>query len=284
MKHVVITADDFGLTRSLNDGIIKAYEEGIVTGVSILPTGFAFEEAIEWLKSNRIVDVGVHLSLTVFRPLTDTKEIATLVTKKGHFLKRYQFLLKFIIGRISLDEVYIELKRQLEKVRNAGLNIVHISSHEHIHMMPGILEIFARLAREYSIPAMRCLQSDKIVGEVSFGKLYRHLVSLLLGRRARIVLKDNRLLIPDHLYGFLNARRLTEKVLIEILNSLEDGLTEIVSHPGFLSPELLKTSRWHINCEDELYALTSRKARNRIDAIGAKLTTYQDYSSNRSHP
>jgi predicted glycoside hydrolase/deacetylase ChbG (UPF0249 family) len=277
MKYLIVSADDFGLVKSLNDGIIKSHEEGIVTSISVLPTGYAFDEAVGWLKSKGVRDIGVHLNLTAFSPVSPPHEIQTLVTDKGSFLKKYQLILRLISGLISLDEVHLELNRQIEKVREAGLDISHLDSHEHIHMLPPLLDIFIRLAKRHHVKAMRRLQVDMVLGNISPRKLYRNLVSLYFGRRTKLVLMSALLESPNHLYGFVNAGRMTEEVLLDILRRLPDGLTEIVCHPGFLSPELLKISNWHVNCEDELYALTSRRVKKTVEEEGINLTTYQEY-------
>jgi len=67
-----------------------------------------------------------------------------------------------------------------------------------------------------------------------------------------------------------------EDNLIDMLRSLKDGVTEIVSHPGFLSPEILAGHRFYLNCEAELAALVSRRVKMAIEKEAIKLISYGD--------
>ena len=66
---LIVTADDFGLTRAISDSIIEAYRHGIVTGAWLMPTGRAFEHAVELARANPELDVDVHLTLDEERPI-----------------------------------------------------------------------------------------------------------------------------------------------------------------------------------------------------------------------
>src|SRR3989338_4936855 len=116
MKYLIVSADDFGLTKSINEGIVKAYKEGIVTSLNLLPTGEAFEDALNLAKGLKLEDIGAHISLTETGPLTDPGLIPSLVTRGGRFYKNHnEFFLKFFLGAIDRDQVYVELKNQLDR-------------------------------------------------------------------------------------------------------------------------------------------------------------------------
>ena len=70
MKCLIVTADDFGLSKSINEGIVKAYKDGIVTSISLIPTGEAFHDAVALARDLKLEDIGAHLSLTETGPLT----------------------------------------------------------------------------------------------------------------------------------------------------------------------------------------------------------------------
>ena len=42
-----INADDYGLSRGINNGILECAKYGIVNGISIVPNGYAFKDGIK---------------------------------------------------------------------------------------------------------------------------------------------------------------------------------------------------------------------------------------------
>ena len=62
-RILIANADDFGLSKGINRGILSAYQQGIVRSVSLAPNGPAFEDAVEIISSNPGLDVGIHLCL-----------------------------------------------------------------------------------------------------------------------------------------------------------------------------------------------------------------------------
>ena len=95
------------------------------------------------------------------------------------------------------------------------------------------------------------------------------------------VLNEEAIRHADHFRGFLDSGKLKEDTLIETLKSLEEGTTEFASHPGFLSPEVLSRYRFHMDCEHELYALTSPAVKRLVQERGIKLTGYREFLSGK---
>ena len=280
MKYLIVSADDFGLTKSVNEGIAKARREGIVTSVNLFPSGEAFDDALRLAKELGLKEAGAHLALTETIPVTDPSRIPTLVATDGRFYGgRNQFLLRFILGMVDHDHIYTELKAQMDAVIGAGITITDLSSHEHIHMVPGILDVFVKLAKEYDIPAIRYPHKDISARPFGPDGLYKSFVlAFFEGGMAR-VLNQSSIRSPDHFRGFLDSANITEEALLGILDSLEEGTTELVCHPGFLGPEVLDRYTFHANCETELFALTSRRVRKRMEDRGIQLMTYGEFLS-----
>ena len=267
MKQLIVAADDFGLTKSINKGIVKAYRDGIVTSLNIIPTGDAFEDAVKLLKDIKLEEVGAHLSLTE----------TPLLTKPAEFYKNHnEFFFKFISGKIKRDEIYNELKNQLDKIKKTGVKIMNLSSHEHIHMIPAILKIFVRLAKEYDIPYIRCTYRDRIIKPVTLKKIYKKMILLCFGGVDEKILKSANIKGADNLFGFLDSGYINEKVLVNILRSLKEGTTELILHPGFLGPQILNKYRFHIKCEEELSAITSPRIKKIIKEEGIQLLAKQN--------
>jgi membrane-associated phospholipid phosphatase len=70
IKKLIINADDFGLHKSINDGIIKAYQHGCVTSATIVAGGNAFVHAAMLAQHYPGLKIGVHLTLVAWEGLS----------------------------------------------------------------------------------------------------------------------------------------------------------------------------------------------------------------------
>jgi predicted glycoside hydrolase/deacetylase ChbG (UPF0249 family) len=135
LKYLITNADDFGFTRDVNEGIVQAHRQGILTATTLMATGPAFDHAVGLARENPELDVGVHLVLVGSEgyPATVARLVASL-------------------GRIR---IYDELARQVSKVVDAGIRPTHLDTHKHIHLLPPVLGAVARLSEEFKIPWVR---------------------------------------------------------------------------------------------------------------------------------
>jgi len=271
MKNLIVAADDFGLSKSINEGIVRAREEGIVTSINLIPAGEAFDGAVRYLKDTSAKEAGCHLSLT---------EIP-FITGKRHYKGYFSLFIDILSRRIGVSEIYAELKAQMDRLKDTSLALVNLSSHEHVHMAPGLLGIFVRLADEYGIPSIRRLRKEKMFRPFSISKAYRSLVSAYLDDRADDILERSHITSTDHMIGFLDSGSLNDDIVIGMLESLEEGTTELVTHPGFLGPEVLSRHGFHKGCEAELVALTGRPVKKAVMDNGIRLITYGEFISGR---
>src|SRR5271169_5712936 len=83
MKQLILNADDFGLTRGVNQGIIRAHREGILTSATLMATGPAFSDAAELARANPTLGIGCHLVLTGGIAVSPARDIPSLVDRNG---------------------------------------------------------------------------------------------------------------------------------------------------------------------------------------------------------
>ena len=117
MKYLIPNADDFGYTRDVNEGIIHAHRQGILTATTLMATGAAFDHAAALARENRSLDVGVHLVLVGSEGFPPT--IAQLIQQ---------------IARRRI-RIYDELAAQVRKVQSAGIQPTHLDTHKHTHLL-----------------------------------------------------------------------------------------------------------------------------------------------------
>ena len=171
MRHLIVHADDFGLTSSINAGIIDAHLNGILTSSSIMANGKAFDEAVDLAFSVPTLDVGVHLTLVEETPLVPPGEVPSLVSKNKKLLPNARSVfLRHLKNQLNLQHIRAELEAQITKVTATGLPISHVDGHQHLHVLPGVFPIVIELAEKYNIGAIRVLEffDNKFLAFVKF--------------------------------------------------------------------------------------------------------------------
>ena len=260
MKRLIVNADDFGFTRDVNEGIVHACREGILTATTLMATGAAFEHAVELARQTPELDIGVHLVLVGSPGYPDT--VAALIRAVA-------------LGRIR---IYEELAVQIKRILNAGLCPSHLDTHKHTHLLPPVLDAVTRVASEFRIPWIRRPFDLPLNAARSGWK--KRLVSdglTAVRRRFHRTIASRGCFTTDHFAGFQMTGRYDAGELAELIRSLPEGLTEFMCHPGFCTGELraartrLKESR-----RRELDALTSPDVRIAIEQSGIQLTRYPD--------
>ena len=122
MTKVIINADDFGLSKATNYGIIEAHLNGVLTSTTLMVTMPSVEHAVSLMKFVPDLGVGLHLNITLGQPLTDNE---TLTNEEGYFIKPQNLNQEY-----SEEEVYLEFKKQYDKFINlVGEKPSHFDTH-----------------------------------------------------------------------------------------------------------------------------------------------------------
>jgi hopanoid biosynthesis associated protein HpnK len=281
-SQAIVNADDFGLCEEVNRGIARAFDRGILTSASVLVTGRGFEEAVQLARARPGLDIGVHLALTQTEPALMPAAIPSLVDREGRFLKDWRaFLSRYLRGGVRMEEVELELRAQIRRAREAGLRPSHLDSHQHVHMLPRVALLVARLASENGVRAVRYPRQRRaaVRGRSGTRGLRRRLelaALRLMCWMARGAVETNGLLVADDFRGFMEAGRWDSDSLVETLRSIDSGLTEISCHPG-ADDAIDEELRWDYAWERELAALTDPAVAAAVLHSGVQLTTYRDF-------
>jgi hopanoid biosynthesis associated protein HpnK len=278
--RVIINADDLGLCEAVNLGIAEAHDRGPVTSTSLMPTGEAFDHAVALARARPALDLGLHLALTQTRPVLPAASVPSLVDGSGRFPRDWRaFLPRYLRSAVRREEMARELRAQVERARQAGLRPSHLDGHQHLHMLPGVLEIVTDLAGEYGIGAIRCpdqRRGQPGVGLLGTARRRAELSGLrLLCRAGRRRAQACGLLMPDHFRGFAEAGRWDASSLARAVHDVDDGLTEICCHPG-ADDRIASTFPWGYSWERELSALVHPAIASALVAARVQLTTYRE--------
>jgi len=83
--RLIVNADDFGRSCSINAAVIRAHREGILTTASLMVNEPAFTEAVELAKQNPKLGVGLHLTLLCGHSALRPEQIPGLVNEQREF-------------------------------------------------------------------------------------------------------------------------------------------------------------------------------------------------------
>lgn len=288
MKNLIVNADDLGWTEGVNRGIVDAHRKGLVTSTSLLANGNAFASARVAAKSNPELGVGVHLNLSDGSPTAAAGEVGGLLNKAGELEEGPESLLLRIASRsLALKEVEREWDAQIRKVREAGIEPTHLDGHKHVHMLPGLFEIALRLARKHGIRAIRVAHEESTLrsalssaGEQRAGKVFKQGVQArglkLLAPEAREMADHAGIATADYFCGIAQTGVLTREGVEKLLESLPEGTTELMCHPGYADEELRRTgTRLQESRETELQILTDGSVRKLVASRGIRLISYR---------
>ncbi|HTR46708.1 MAG TPA: hopanoid biosynthesis-associated protein HpnK [Verrucomicrobiae bacterium] len=286
MKEVILNADDFGLTRGINEGIIRAHREGILTSATLMATGPAFDDAVARAKSDPGLGIGCHLVLTGGIAVSPPEKIPSLASRDGRLPPSLGVLVtKVTSGQVRDEDIETELRAQIEKIRRAGIEPTHVDTHKHTHVHPRVMGVLARVLRDFGIKRVRnpvenlgdSWATTRGDGAGRFKDLAASSAVRSVAFRFRAISKRYGLRSPEHFLGLAATGRLGAEALCRLLDTVPKGSTEIMLHPGICDADLARTgSRLQQQRQLELEALLAPEARRAVADRGIRLITYRE--------
>lgn len=281
MKRLIVTGDDFGLSRPVNEAIERAHRDAILTTASLLVGASAAADAVERARRLPTLRVGLHLALVRARPLLPPAALPDLVDTRGNLpVNLARAGVRIFFSPAVRRQAETEIRAQFEAFRATGLPLDHVNAHNHMHLHPTILSLILKVGRDYDLRAMRVpaepfLPSWRASRSGMLARLGGWLflapwVRLMARRVRRANLECN-----DRLFGLRDTGRMTEERVLALVGQLPEGVTEIYFHPA--------THRWqeipwptHYACEAEFAALTSPAVRAALLAAGIPRIAFTD--------
>jgi predicted glycoside hydrolase/deacetylase ChbG (UPF0249 family) len=136
----------------VNDAIIDTFERGGVTSTTLMVNTGATDDAVDKAKRSPGLGVGLHFNITLGRPISSPRSVATLVDEAGNFYSRSTLAAKMLLGRVSKTELERELTAQFGRMQERGLRPTHIDSHQHLHTFPQCFDVVAAFGVAQKIP------------------------------------------------------------------------------------------------------------------------------------
>jgi hopanoid biosynthesis associated protein HpnK len=269
-RRLIVNADDFGRSASINQAVIRAHREGILTTASLMVNEPACEEAVALARENPTLGVGLHLTLLCGHAALPPEQIPGLVNTQGEFpTNPARAGFRYFVQPSLREPLRRELHAQFQKFRATGLPLDHVNGHLHLHLHPTVFGILIADAAQLGIKHLR-LTFDPLrpnLRAASGHLAYRALhVAIFhpLSARARPALTQRGIRHTEAVFGLLQNARVDEAYVTRLLPQLPAGDSELYSHPSL------------DEFKNEFDALISPVVREQVKQLGIKLIRYQD--------
>lgn len=246
---LICNADDFGHSKGVNLGIVEAYQNGIVRSTTIMAGMPGFDHAVNLAKENQGLKIGVHLTLSAGKTVGGI--YSTISDREGNFLKLAEVERRAYAGQLDLAEVEREYEAQIQKVTETGIQFDHFDSHHHTHELPGVIDVFLKLAKKYDV-AVRVHDKGILTDEFAGIKSTNNFIYTFYGEQA------------------------TVEELKRICQAHSEDTVELMCHPAYLDVALSRSSSYSVNRTVELYVLTSDEVKAYVEENRIKLSSFSD--------
>lgn len=270
VHRLIVNADDFGLSPSVNAAVIRAHAEGILTTASLMVNEPGFDEAVKLARDNPRLGVGLHLTLLMGHATLPPEKIPGLVNLRGEFNNSaVGGGMNYFFRRSLREPLRAEIQAQFDKFHATGLTLDHVNSHLHLHLHPVIFKILMEDADKHRIRHLRltrdCLsRSRRMAGGRWFYRASHATIYEWLSRRARKPLRQRGIKHAQITFGLLQDSRVDEEYVLKLLPGLPAGDSELYSHPSL------------DKFKHEFDALVSPRVRKLVNQLGIRLIRYQD--------
>lgn len=239
--NLIVNADDFGISKGVNYGIYDSHLHGIVTSTSMMITMPEVQHAIELSEKVPSLKIGLHLNITLGKPLTECK---SLIKPNGNFYKPLENPNQ---DDFCEEEIYQEfLAQYLMFVKQLGKKPTHVDSHLYAHQKyEKAKSAVIRLAKEKDIP-VRALDIE--------------------GYRPTKFLDFFKYKSGDDLFAIFKDN---------LPNIMEHEICELMVHPGYIDDFLLESSTYNLPRAEEIDVLTSTRLKQLIKDNNINLVNFE---------
>ncbi len=293
-KVLILHVDDAGMSYESNQGAIDALTKGVATSTSVMmPCGWV-PGFVHWLKENPAVDAGLHLTLTSewkdyrWGPLSGKPAVPGLTDAEGALWPTVEDVVK----NATADEVYSEIKAQLERAKTMGFDPTHLDSHMGtLFATPSFMEEYLRLGIENKIPVMLPAGAGEVIKQqMHLDETYMQQIRLL-GKK----LWEAGLPVLDDLYNETYEWKIPQEIqnddaqvdayktkkYIAALKKLKPGATMMIMHCTIGSDIFGQISDSGPLRKGDLFAMMNPAFKEALQNEGIVLTTWRELMQRR---
>jgi hopanoid biosynthesis associated protein HpnK len=241
MPQITFSADDFGLTESVNQAVESAHKHGVLTQTSLMVAAPAAADAISRAKTLPDLNVGLHLVLVDGDSVLGHKRLPNITEANGRFpCQQTGLALRYFFSPAARRELAAEIRAQFEAFRLTGLKLHHADAHKHMHLHPTVARLMIDIGRKYGLTRIRVPAEPpailKACGETpTIADHALHAWTKILRAQAR----HAGLATTNHVFGIKWSGHMTTERVKKLLENLPAGSSEIYFHPATCRDEPL---------------------------------------------
>lgn len=279
-RYLIINADDFGVCHAANEAVEELFDRGIITSTTLMTPCPWAEDALQRVKKNDKIKVGLHLTTTAeyeyyrWKPLC--ADTTTLTDRQGYFYRTAQESL----AHASREDMCREILAQYAWMTDRGVQPDHIDSH-----MGTVYGIFGKAHLE---PVFELCGAHHLpfrlprLPETFFGALPQHIRQQLLG-----VLEwadQCGIKLPQGLYTYdddvteQDTYEGFKESYLKMIASCPEGVSELFLHPCIETEEIKAMNKYYKKRVWEYRLMLDEEVRDFISAQKIKLISYEDYA------
>ena len=284
--QLIVNADDFGASEEVNEAIIRAYKEGVLTSASLMVTGDAFEQAVRLAKENPGLAVGIHSVTVVGRSQLSHSAIPSLVDEDGNFSNDPTAAgLKYFFSIRARRELRKESRRSLKSFIQQVCLFRTLTGICTCTFIRSSSTTALELGAKYGARRMRVPEEERRLAlnfdpQNALGKTIHAVLFGGLARYMKRKLRARGFTFPERVYGNLQSGRMSEQYFLYALDNLRAETNEIYFHPAMYAEDRSLNADEQ-QCLIEFEALTSARVKQRLNELNVKLTNYFEMEASR---
>jgi hopanoid biosynthesis associated protein HpnK len=257
VRHIRFTADDFGLTPSVNEAVERAHRAGRLGAASLMVAGPAADDAVRRAHTMPDLCVGLHLVVIEGPAVLPPAEIPDLVDAQGRFPSRQLRLgIDYAARPRVRRQLAAEIRAQFAAFAATGLTLAHADAHKHMHLHPTVGRLMLDIGGEFGLSRVRVPAEPPAVlaccgTRAGLGAHAMYHWTRVLRRQVRAA----GMATSDHCFGIAWSGHMTRERMRRLLAVLPDGESEIYFHPAVARDTTLRRLMPDYEHEAELAAL-----------------------------
>lgn len=259
VKKLIVNADDCNLTPAVTQTILQCHRRGIVSSTTWLVNLPCTANLVKKIRKEKKLGVGLHLNLTLGRPLRRSSGLGLILDEGNRFSKKKVFerlwgrnqkrRIPQALPKKLVQSIQREYAAQVSSFKKIFHRLpTHLDTHHQVHDHPAILRCLIGIARRYRIPVRqsRAMNSRRLKFRTS-----------------------------DYFFGDLSAQHpWSQKKLKDCLRHLPEGVSEVMCHPGRNDSALRKISGFTTGRAKEAKIFGSPAVKSFVRKQGILLTHY----------
>lgn len=226
MKNLIVTADDFGISKEVNEAVEAAHNNGILSATSLMVGEPFADDAVDRAREMPDLGVGLHIALSRAHPVCAPDQIPDLVDDDGMLRSGLVSAgVRFYFSPSTRRQLEMEITAQFEAFANTGLALDHVNAHNHLHLHPTVLGLMIKIGKRFGMKSIRWPRGGN---SKSLGAAFlTPWLGLMKSRLGHHNIHHN-----DVLLGLDETGSLTAGALVSMIENLSEQTAELMCHPA----------------------------------------------------